>query len=155
MPEVYTWDPKARIHSIGGMGKVGNIDHLEGKAHVELFNWRKAERVAQFPGDKGRGLITHLVFHPQGDWLLGARGDGKGLFMFLDVATGKVLREEAVSNHFHKFALDERGTRIYTAGHNKLSVWEAAGSAQTRKWAATVGADVLGVRVQPSVMNVS
>jgi WD40 repeat protein len=143
VPELYTWDPRARIHSIGGirslafsadntqlavggMGKVGNIDHLEGKARVEVFNWQKQENVAKFSSDKGKGLITHLAFHPQGDWLLGAGGDAKGLFMFLDVAAGKVIREESAATHFHKFALDETGARIFTAGHNKLTLWEAA-----------------------------
>src|SRR5262249_12013853 len=55
-PVMYTWDPVQRVHSIGGirsrafsphakglavggMGKVGNIDHLEGKARVEVFTW--------------------------------------------------------------------------------------------------------------------
>jgi len=144
VPEVYTWDPKARIHSIGGirslafspdgtqlavggMGKVGNIDHLEGKPHVEVFDWRKQERVAKFSGDKAKGLITHLAFHPQGEWLVGAGGDGKGLLFFLDVTTGKILREEGALTHFHKFAMDETGTRLFTAGHNKLAMWEAAG----------------------------
>ena len=143
VPEVYTWDPKARIHSIGGirslafspdgtqlavggMGKVGNIDHLEGKPHVEVFDWRKQERVAKFSGDKAKGLITHLAFHPQGEWLVGAGGDGKGLLFFLDVTTGKILREEGALTHFHKFAMDETGTRLFTAGHNKLAMWEAA-----------------------------
>jgi WD40 repeat protein len=142
VPEVYTWDPKGRIHSIGGirslafssdntqlavggMGKVGNIDHLEGKAHVEVFDWRKQERLAKFTGEKSKGLITHLAYHPQGDWLLGAGGDSKGLFMFLDITGSKILREEPAPTHFHRFTLDETGARIYTAGHNKLTLWEA------------------------------
>ncbi len=107
------------------MGKVGNIDHLEGKAHVEVFDWRKQERLAKFTGDKGKGLITHLAYHPQGDWLLGAGGDSKGLFMFLDISGNKILREEPAATHFHKFTITETGTRIYTAGHNKLTLWEA------------------------------
>lgn len=143
VPEVYTWDPRARIHSIGGirslafspdsallavggMGKVGNIDHLEGKARVEVFDWRKKERVSEFNGDKGKGLISHLAFHPKGDWLVGTGGDGKGLMMFFDVAAKKILREDATPMHTHEFALDETGSRIYAVGHNKLVLWESA-----------------------------
>jgi hypothetical protein len=43
------------------------------------------------------------------------------------VTTGKILREEGALTHFHKFAMDETGTRLFTAGHNKLAMWEAAG----------------------------
>ncbi len=54
-PELYTWDPVQRRHSIGGIrslafspdgktlaaggsGKISNIDHLDGKALVEIFD---------------------------------------------------------------------------------------------------------------------
>ena len=53
---MYTWDPRQRRHSIGGIrslafsadnrllaaggiGKIGNIDHLGGPSRVELFEW--------------------------------------------------------------------------------------------------------------------
>ena len=60
-------------------------------------------------------LITHLAFHPQGDWLLGAGGDMKGVFLFIDAATGKIIREEPAATHFHKFVLDvdASGTRTH------------------------------------------
>ena len=36
--------------AVGGIGKIGNIDHLEGKARVEVFDWQKGERTHEFPG---------------------------------------------------------------------------------------------------------
>jgi WD40 repeat protein len=93
---MYTWDPTARRHSIGGirslafspdgallavggMGKVGNIDHLEGKARVEVFDWKKGERAHEFVSDQFKGIVNRLVFHPAGDWLAGAGGAAIGL----------------------------------------------------------------------------
>ena len=79
-PVFYTWDPVQRRHSIGGIralafspdgsrlavggiGKIGNIDHLDGKPRVEVFDWQKGQRIGEFPGE-GKGLVEHLAFHP-------------------------------------------------------------------------------------------
>src|SRR5437762_3463064 len=64
-PVMYTWDPVQRLHSIGGIrclafspdgkalavggiGKIGNIDHLEGKARVESFDWAAGKRLSEY-----------------------------------------------------------------------------------------------------------
>jgi WD40 repeat protein len=139
-PEMYTWDPTQRRHSIGGvrslafspdgqllavggMGQVGNIDHLEGKARVEIFDWQKGERTHEFPGDKVKGLVQQLAFHPAGPWLVSAGGDGGGFVTFIDLETKKVLREEKAPMHVHGLAMSEEGDTLYTAGHGKLVVW--------------------------------
>ena len=79
---LYTWDPVQRRHSIGGIrslafsadgtllavggiGKIGNIDHLDGKARVEVFDWQKGERVHTFISDKFKGLVEYLAFSPR------------------------------------------------------------------------------------------
>ena len=95
-PVMYTWDPVQRLHSIGGirslafspdgkalavggMGKVGNIDHLEGKARVEVFDWKAGKQTAEFPGDKFVGLVNRLAWGARWTtWLLGAGGAGEG-----------------------------------------------------------------------------
>jgi WD40 repeat protein len=139
-PVMYTWDPTARRHSIGGirslafspdgallavggMGKVGNIDHLEGKARVEVFDWQKGERTNEFPGDKFNGLVEQLAFHPQGDWLLGAGGAGDGFLMFFNLKDKRVLRQEKVAMHVHAVALNEAVDTIYAVGHGKIMIF--------------------------------
>jgi WD40 repeat protein len=140
-PELYTWDAVQRRHSIGGIralafspdgtrlaaggsGKIFNIDHLDGKARVEVFDWKKGERIYEFSSDKFKGLVEFLGFHPQGDWLLAAGGGDKdGFLMFLDLASKKVLAQVKAPMYLHGVALSETGETIYAAGHRKVAVF--------------------------------
>jgi WD40 repeat protein len=143
-PVMYTWDPVARRHSIGGlrslafspdgkllaaggMGKVGNIDHLEGKARVEVFDWAAGKRTHEFPGDKFNGLVESLRFHPEGVWLLGGGGANDGFLLFFNLDTKKAIRQEKVAAHVHDVVLGNGGESIYVAGHSKLMVYEMKG----------------------------
>ena len=139
-PGMYTWDPVQRRHSIGGarsvafspdgkllavggVGKIGNIDHLDGKARIELFDWRAGKSLGVFESGKFKGLVNRLAFAPDGSWLLGAGGAGEGFLLFLDPATRKAVREEKVPMHVHDFALAEDAGTIYAVGHNKVAVY--------------------------------
>jgi WD40 repeat protein len=139
-PDLYTWDPVQRRHSIGGIrslafspdgtrlavggsGKISNIDHLDGKARVEVFDWQKGERTHVFASDKFKGLVEYLGFHPHGDWLLAAGGgDRDGFLTFFDLAAKKVLIQEKAPMYLHDLALNEKGDTIYAAGHHKIAV---------------------------------
>jgi WD40 repeat protein len=138
-PVMYTWDKVQRLHSIGGirslafspdgkalavggMGKVGNIDHLEGKARVEVFDWKASKQTAEFPGDKFAGLVNRLAWAPDGSWLVGAGGAGEGFLLFYDVAAKKTLRQEKLPMHVHDFAITAAGDQITCVGHNRITV---------------------------------
>ena len=139
-PTMYTWDKTQRLHSIGGVrslafspdgkqlaaggtGKIGNIDHLEAKARVEVFDWQAKKPVAEFVADKSQGLVNRLAWAPDGSWLLGAGGAGEGFVIFLDVPSKKVTKQEKVSSHVHDFAMTPDARELVLVGHNKISTW--------------------------------
>ena len=140
-PVMYTWDPRQRQHSIGGIrslafsqdgtqlavggtGQIGNIDHLEALARVEVFTWHDGQRTHEFPGDKSKGLVERMAFHPQGDWLACAGGDHGGFIQFYDLRANKLLHQDTAPMHIYDFSLSESLDTLYASGHGKLATFE-------------------------------
>jgi len=138
-PELYTWDGKQRIRSIGGVrslafspdakllaaggiDRVGNVDGLSAKARVDIFEWQDKKPIAALKCDKN-GLIEFLAFEPNGAWLLAAGGEGKGLLAFIDPAEKKLIIENEAPMHIHKVAFGENGQRLFAAGHKKFAIY--------------------------------
>jgi len=140
-PVMYTWDPKQRQHSIGGVrslafspdarllaaggtGQINNIDHLEALARIEVFDWQQNQRTIEHAGDKYKGLVERIEFSPDGDWLVSAGGDNGGFVKFLSIADGKVLHQDAAPMHVYDFELNEQSDTLLAAGHGKLVEFE-------------------------------
>lgn len=142
-PIMYTWDQVQRLHSIGGVrsvafspdgktlavggtGKIGNIDHLEAKGRIELFDWAAGKQKAEFVSDR-QGLVNHLEYGPDGSWLLAAGGAGEGFATIIDAAGKKAIKSEKVAMHVHDVVTTENAESFIAVGHNKLSVFEMKG----------------------------
>jgi WD40 repeat protein len=142
-PVMYTWDQVQRLHSIGGVrtvafspdgktlalggtGKIGNIDHLEAKAHIELFDISTSKRTVEFTSDK-QGLANYLEFAPDGSWLLAAGGAGDGFVAILDKEAKKAIKSEKAPMHVHDVAMSENAETVIAVGHNKIAVYEMKG----------------------------
>jgi hypothetical protein len=140
-PIMYTWDPKQRIHSIGGVrsvafsadnsllavggtGTINNIDHLEALSRVEIFDWESGEQTHEFAGDTYKGLVEQLVFHPENQWLLAAGGDHNGFIKFYDLNEKKIIKQDKAPMHIHDLVVNEAYDTIYAVGHGKLVVWK-------------------------------
>jgi WD40 repeat protein len=140
-PENYTWDPKQRRHSIGGarsvafsadssqiavggIGKIGNIDHLGGPSLTQTYDWKTGNRIQVFSHDKHKGLIERLAYDPAGKWLLGGGGAHGGFLLYMDLKTGKFIKDEDAKFHIHRFQLNETADRVYAVGNGNLAVWE-------------------------------
>lgn len=140
-PGMYTWDGRQRIHSIGGIralafspdgkrlavggiGTIGNIDHLDGPARVEVFDWATGKATALFEKTKFKAIVNRLAFAPKGEWLVAAGGAGNGFLLFLDAKAGKVLKEVDVKFHVHTLARDAEAETLVVAGHQAVAVYE-------------------------------
>jgi WD40 repeat protein len=138
-PVMYTWDPTARRHSIGGvrslafssdstqlavggMGKVGNIDHLEGVARIEVFKWQTQERRLEIEDNKHKGLVEALQFGLCDAWLASAGGDNSGFVSVWNMADGKVLAQDRAPMHVHDFELSTDGRSLIAVGHQQGAV---------------------------------
>ena len=141
-PGFYTWDPKQRIHSIGGIrsvafspdgetivaggiGHIGNIDHLDGPSRVEVFAWQKGEKLHEFLGD-AKGLVESFAFGPDSKWLIGVGGDNGGLIQIYDLEAKKVVKSEKAPMHVHACILNESADKLFACGHGKVGIWEVS-----------------------------
>jgi WD40 repeat protein len=149
VPTLYTYDPRQRKRSIGGIrtlafsldsnllaaggiGQIGNVDGLGGPIHVELWNWRKPEGRLVTGAKKQNGIVNQLLFHPDGDWLIGCGGAG-GFFAFWKINpipdTSKDKKGTVPDHHIkfdghaHRIVLNVRKAELYAAGYHKLDVW--------------------------------
>lgn len=139
-PGFYTWDSRQRIHSIGGtralsfspdgkwlvaggIGTIGNIDHLDGPARVEVFDVASGESLHVFSGET-KGLIEQLLFDPSGQFLLGVGGDNGGLWQVFDVPAKKTTFSDKAPMHIYAAVLDESAKQLCAAGHGRIVVCE-------------------------------
>jgi hypothetical protein len=142
-PIMYTWDKVQRLHSIGGVralafspdgkqlavggtGKIGNIDHLEAKGRVEVFDWKASKQLAEFVSDK-QGIVNRLAWSPCGSWLAAAGGAGEGFLLFYDAAAKKSLRQDKMPMHVHDFHLTDDCKELVCVGHNRITVHKLGG----------------------------
>ena len=140
-PVLYTWDPKQRRHSIGGIrsvafspdnrllavggiGTIGNIDHLDGPSRIEVFEWQAGKRVHEISDTKFKGLVEQIAFAREGNWFVCGGGDNGGFVSFYDAQTGKVVHQDKVPMHLHKFVLNAEQNTLYAAGHEQIAVVE-------------------------------
>jgi WD40 repeat protein len=140
-PVMYTWDPRQRRHSIGGirslafsrggsllavggMGKVNNIDHLEGLSRIEIFDWQAGKQTHLSENDKFKGLVEDLAFGPGDDWLVAVGGDHGGFVQFYDLKAKKILHQDKAPSHVHALALSESAETLYAAAHGRILWWD-------------------------------
>lgn len=148
VPVLYTYDPRQRKRSIGGIralafsrdgntlgvggiGQIGNVDGIGGPALAEMWDWRKPEFRYTADG-KGNGMINHLLFHASDPYLLGSGSDFLALWKIdapppapkeKDKKPKLDAKRHKAKINIHRSCLRKNGTELVAAGYNSLDVW--------------------------------
>jgi WD40 repeat protein len=154
VPTLYTFDPRQRKRSMGGVralafskdaqalaaggiGQIGNVDGLGGPIHLEVWDWKKPQARLVTGAKRQNGMVNQLLYHPDGDWLIGAGGGGSGFLAFwkvnplpasADPKSASVPDQHTkFDGHAHAAVLNAAKQELYAAGYRKLDVWGLGG----------------------------
>jgi WD40 repeat protein len=150
VPILYTYDPKQRKRSlggiralafsvdgtylaVGGMGQVENVDGLAGPVHVEVWDWQKPAKKFASGAQGHKGMLEALIFHPDKTWLIGAGGGTDNAilaFWKIDALPADPEKKDPVpvqrikmDGHVHRMTLNAAGSEAYLAGYKKVETW--------------------------------
>ncbi len=139
-PTFYTYDPKTRVRSIGGIrslcfspdgtqlaiagiGKVTNVDGFVGPCRVELWDWQSPKHIRTYQ-DKHKAVLNDIHFHPTEHYLITAGGgDSGGILAFWDMKNEQPAHKAKPKGHIQKLLLDIPANQICACGHEGFRLW--------------------------------
>ncbi|MCA9139240.1 MAG: hypothetical protein KDB00_20845 [Planctomycetales bacterium] len=139
-PKMYTWDPKQRRHSTGGIrslafspdgkrlaaggiGHVGNIDHLGGPSRIEIFDLESGSQVLEIEDNKKQGLVEQIAWQKDGEWILAVGGANNGFLSVFHAGDGKLIHQVDHPGHVHAMWHDEDFLNLHIAAHENMTHW--------------------------------